>query len=175
MLSPEIKIKLHRLARKTLENFVLAKQVPDFEVKDPELQEFCGAFVTLKIKKQLRGCIGLVVGDQPLWKTVRDMTVASASSDHRFVPVVKDEVPLIDIQISVMSPLKKIEDTSQVEVGKHGLVIRMGLHMGLLLPQVASENNWDRCEFLEHTCLKAGVDPRELKNCEIYVFTAEVF
>jgi AmmeMemoRadiSam system protein A len=117
------------------------------------------------------------VGRGPLWQTIRKMAVEAALHDPRFSPVGISELKDIDIEISVLSPFEKITDLNMIEVGKHGLFIRNGFYQGLLLPQVATEYNWSRNEFLEHTCMKAGLDRfcfRE-KNCEIFIFSATVF
>ena len=134
-----------------------------------------GAFVTLRKQERLRGCIGHVRGDQPLYATVRECAVAAALSDPRFPPVVPEEIPLIHIEISVLSE-PQVVAPEQVEVGKHGLFISQGRQRGLLLPQVAVEWHWGREKFLEETCMKAGL-PADAwrRGAKIEAFTAEVF
>jgi uncharacterized protein len=134
-----------------------------------------GAFVTLREQGQLRGCIGHVRGNVPLYQTVRECAVAAALSDPRFPPVTLEEIPLIHIEISVLSE-PRIVAPEQVEPGKHGLLISQGRQRGLLLPQVAVEWDWDREKFLEETCIKAGLPGDAWQHgATIETFTAEVF
>lgn len=146
-------------------------------IKNPSLIEKCGAFVTLHSNGELRGCIGYIEGIIPLFETVQEVAVKAALEDPRFEPVTVDELDNIDLEISVLSPLKKIKDVNKIEVGKHGLVIKRGYSRGLLLPQVAVEYNWDREAFLSHTCRKAGIGADQWKDqaTEIYIFSAEIF
>lgn len=136
-----------------------------------------GVFVTLRKNEELRGCIGYVEGYKPLYESIPEMSEAAATRDPRFDPVKEDEIEEISLEISLLSPLERIESPEQVEVGKHGIVIKKGANKGLLLPQVATENNWDSKTFLEHTCLKANLLSGSWKDeeTEIYVFSAEVF
>ena len=149
----------------------------DFDIDDPVLNTKCGAFVTIHNQGNLRGCIGNIVAETPLWKTVRNMAVEASVRDPRFPPVSADELDSIDIEISALSPLWKIGDLNEIEVGKHGILIKKGFNQGLLLPQVATEYNFNRSQFLEHTCMKAGLagDCYKSKDCEIYIFSATVF
>jgi uncharacterized protein len=141
------------------------------------LQEEFGAFVTLKIRERLRGCIGHLVGDKPIYLTVAEMARAAAFQDPRFPPLKLAEYDMLDIEISILSPLTPCPDSEQVEVGRHGLLIRKGGNSGLLLPQVATEWNWDRKTFLEHTCQKAGLPSNAWKEpgSQLFWFEAEVF
>ncbi|MCL5005753.1 MAG: AmmeMemoRadiSam system protein A [Acidobacteria bacterium] len=134
-----------------------------------------GAFVTLRKQERLRGCIGHVRGDQPLYQTVRECAVAAALSDPRFPSVLPEEIPLIHIEISVLSELQVVAP-EQVEVGKHGLFISQGRRRGLLLPQVPLEWHWDREKFLEETCMKAGLPADAWRHgATIEAFAAQVF
>ena len=164
-------------ARKTLEAVAAGDPAPDFSTPLESLKTRCGAFVTLRNKGELRGCIGYIRGIAPLLKTVVEMAEAAALRDPRFEPVRQQEVPDVDIEISVLSPLEKCTDLDAIEVGRHGLLIEKGFHSGLLLPQVAVEYEWDRRTFLEQTCLKAGLPTEAYKDkeTEISVFYAEVF
>jgi AmmeMemoRadiSam system protein A len=141
------------------------------------LREKFGAFVCLKRMGQLRGCIGHIVGDQPLYTTIYEMAQAAAFGDPRFRPLAEPELDELDIEISILSPLDKVPDPALVEPGRHGLLIRRGRHQGLLLPQVATEWNWNREQLLRQTCCKAGLpdDAWEQPGTEIYWFEAEVF
>jgi len=140
-------------------------------------EEKKGAFVTIKSHDNLRGCIGQIRGYQPLNKTIAEMAVAAAFEDPRFPVLTADEFVSLEFEISVLSPLKRVNDINEIEIGKHGLLIKMDMHSGLLLPQVASENHWSVIEFLEQTCLKAGLPMKSYfdKQVEIYKFTAEIF
>ncbi len=136
-----------------------------------------GAFVTLKIHGNLRGCIGQIRGYQPLYQTIADMAVGAAFEDPRFPPLTKEEFEQLEYEISILSPLERVHDISEIEIGRDGLMIKLDLHSGLLLPQVATEHGWDVIEFLEQTCLKAGLPKNSYKdkNAEIYKFSAEIF
>jgi AmmeMemoRadiSam system protein A len=149
---------------------------PPPELPD-ELQARCGAFVTLHCDGRLRGCIGLITSDQPLAATVTEMAEAAATRDPRFSVVTPEEAARCDIEISVMTPLRIVGSPDEVEVGRHGLVVSRGYYRGLLLPQVATEQHWDRKTFLDHTCIKAGLPPNAWKDphTTIEVFEAEVF
>jgi len=134
-----------------------------------------GAFTTLTLQGQLRGCVGYVFAVKPLFETVAETAVAAAFNDFRFTPVTAQEAPRLRLEISVLSPLQEI-DADDVVVGKHGLVITLGARRGLLLPQVAVEHGWDRKTFLEQTCHKAGLPADAyLEGARIEAFTAEVF
>jgi len=143
----------------------------------PVLKEKRGAFVTLKKKGQLRGCIGYIQAVKPLGQTVDEMARAAAFNDPRFPPVTKDELPHLSFEISVLTPLKEIEHVDEIKVGVHGIYIVKGFHSGLLLPQVATEYGWDRKTFLEHTCYKAGLSPQawQDQDTRIYIFSADIF
>ena len=141
------------------------------------LLEKRGAFVTLKLGGRLRGCIGMVEPRKPLQDTVAEMARAAAMSDPRFMPVAAEEVASLDIEISVLTPLRRIHSHDEIVVGTHGLVVERGPHRGLLLPQVATEAGWDMETFLGCTCEKAGL-PRNAwrdPDTKIFVFSAQVF
>ena len=143
----------------------------------PGLEEPGGAFVTLKRSGRLRGCIGTIEARAPVRVTVHEMAIAAARRDSRFAPVGPDEVEDLTIEISVLSPLERIHDPEEIEVGRHGLYVVKGAWTGLLLPQVPGEYGWDREEFLERTCVKAGLPSSawQEEGTEIYRFEAEVF
>ena len=123
-----------------------------------------GAFVTLKERGELRGCIGYISPVKPLYLTVRDVAAAAALEDSRFRPVELRELPQLEFEVSVLSPLRRVTDIKQIKVGEHGLVMRKGDREGLLLPQVPVEQHWDRATFLEQTCVKAGLPPGRLEG-----------
>jgi uncharacterized protein len=142
-----------------------------------KLREHLGAFVTLKIDGNLRGCIGNVQGSGALYRTVWDMARSAAFRDPRFPPLSEDEFKRIEYEISILSPIEPCPDPELVEVGRHGLIISQGGRSGLLLPQVPVEWSWDRKTFLAQTCYKAGL-PRDAwkePNTDIFWFEAEVF
>jgi len=136
-----------------------------------------GAFVTLTEHGDLRGCIGFVSASKPLYQTVRDVAWMAALKDTRFRPVAASELRELEYEISVLSPLRRVRDIKEIRVGQHGLLIHRRGSEGLLLPQVASEEKWDRTTFLEQTCRKAGLPPHAWQDAEsdIFRFTALVF
>ena len=137
----------------------------------------CGAFVTLHEESNLRGCIGYVIPIKPLYETVKDVAVSSAFQDPRFPPLRRDEFDRIEIEISALSPLRRISDISEIKIGTHGIMMKRGFSSGLLLPQVATEQNWDLETFLTNTCYKAGLngDCWKKRDTEIEIFSAIVF
>jgi AmmeMemoRadiSam system protein A len=136
-----------------------------------------GCFVTIRQNGQLRGCIGNFQSELPLFKEVAQMAQASASKDPRFYPLKEVDLDNFSLEISVLSPLQKIEDIEEIEVGKHGIYIEKSFYRGVLLPQVATEHHWDSKTFLKQTCVKAGLptDAWEANDADIYVFSAQVF
>ncbi|MBU1887886.1 MAG: AmmeMemoRadiSam system protein A [Candidatus Omnitrophica bacterium] len=176
-LSKEEKQKLLQIAKASVAEAVTGKKQAKIEVTEKRLKENCGAFVTLKKQGQLRGCIGYIIAVKPLYETVKDVARSAAINDYRFSPVTEEELDSIDIEISALTPLKRISDINEIEVGKHGLYMKQGFSSGLLLPQVATEYNWDRKTFLDQTCRKAGLSINAWQDpaTEIYTFSAEVF
>lgn len=142
-----------------------------------------GVFVTLKKHGQLRGCLGRFDPNGiPLENLVAIMAVESATHDYRFSPIQADELAEVDIQISVLTPLQRVNDVNEIIIGKHGLQVRGFTHTGImrsgtLLPQVAKEHQWDVETFLKSTCQKAGLAPDawKEKDTEIYIYSAEIF
>jgi len=176
-LSPQERDYLLRLARYSIAQ-ELGLDYPEPEpLSTPDLERKSGAFVTLKIGPNLRGCIGYIEALKPLARTVREMAKAAAFQDPRFPPLSREEFPRIRIEISVLGPLQPVGDPEQIQVGRHGLVIERGMNRGLLLPQVATEYHWDRWQFLEQTCRKAMLPPDAWRQegTRIFMFTAEVF
>ena len=136
-----------------------------------------GAFVTLNKSENLRGCIGYTSPVKPLCETVRDVAISAALKDPRFPAVTPGELDELSYEISVLSPFRKVIDLNQIKIGTHGLLIKFGRSEGLLLPQVATDNNWDRETFLASTCRKAGLPMDTWKDPEadIFMFSAFVF
>lgn len=179
-LTDEEKRWLHELVKLSILQGFRArggKPAPPPAPPTTKLTEHLGAFVTLKIGKNLRGCIGNVAGERPLHETVAEMARHAAFKDTRFSPLSLEEFEELDIEISILGPLQRCPDPREIEVGRHGLVLRRGGYSGLLLPQVPLEWGWNREQFLEHTCRKAGMEPGcwQDPETEIFWFEAEVF
>jgi len=176
MLNNAQKDRLLWIARKTLADYLAGGKEPELKETDADLIQLCGAFVTLSTSGRLRGCIGYIQAVLPLYQTISKMAIEAATGDPRFPEVTAKELNNINIEISVLTPLKLINNINEVEVGKHGLLIEKGFYFGLLLPQVAIENKWDKYQFLDQTCIKAGLDPGDWKeDAKIYIFSAQVF
>jgi AmmeMemoRadiSam system protein A len=166
---------LLRMAREALVTYLNFAELPEVLEPSEALLQHCGAFVTLRKGKNLRGCIGVTEAYKPLYITVRECAVWAALHDPRFPPVTKKEVDGLNLEISVLSPLFDIAPEN-IEVGKHGLFISRESFRGLLLPQVAVEWNWDREKFLEETCRKAGLPPDAWRQgARVQAFTAQIF
>jgi AmmeMemoRadiSam system protein A len=166
---------LLRMARDALVEYLNFAEIPEAPEPAEALRQRCGAFVTLRKGTNLRGCIGFIEANKPLYITVRECAVCAALHDPRFPPVMKKEVSGLNLEISVLSPLSDIAPES-IEVGRHGLLISRGAQRGLLLPQVAVQWKWDREQFLEETCRKAGLPPDAWREgARIQAFTAQVF
>jgi len=177
-LQPGEKDALMKIAKQSL--FYAVKERKKFQCSSggmERLDQDRGAFVTLKKHGELRGCIGYVAPMKPLCLTVRDVAIAAALEDPRFRPVEFRELPELEYEISVLSPLRRVTDIKQIKVGEHGLVMRRGDREGLLLPQVPVEQHWDRTTFLEQTCIKANLPANAWKDedTDIFMFTALVF
>lgn len=165
----------------------IAKQSIELAVneKDPQIPNECpevfrmpsGAFVTIHKFGELRGCIGYIEATRPLIDTIVEAASHAAMNDPRFMPVSIDELEDLELEISILSPLKEITDVNEIEVGTHGIMMEQGSNRGLLLPQVPAEYNWDRDTFLSQTARKAGLpyDAWKKGNTKISIFTAEIF
>jgi uncharacterized protein len=168
---------LLKLARATLEAYFARESTPVCPQPSAALLERKGAFVSLHRGDELRGCIGQLFPDRELYKIVQHCALSAALEDTRFIAVEREELDALCIEISVLTPFNRIRSIEEVEVGRHGLYIVRGGFRGLLLPQVATQYNWDRNTFLEHTCLKSGLpqsawqDPKTI----IHTFEADVF
>jgi len=178
ILDPQEENELLRIARATVESYVRNGILPAVETPAGNLQRPLGAFVTLKEKGQLRGCIGRFEASDPLYKIVQQMAVAAATQDPRFKPVSSQELDLLEYEISVLSPLRKISSPDEIVIGKHGVTVSEGFHHGVFLPQVATETGWSKEQFLSELCSqKAGLPGDCWKDPKVHwqVFTAEVF
>ncbi len=175
-MSNDEKSKLLAIARESITRHVKGEHVPVPDVKEENLLKHVGCFVTIKSEEKLRGCLGQFTSDKPLYMLVREMAVAAATRDPRFYPMRSDDLDNFSVEISVLSPLKKIDSVDEIQIGKHGLYIEKNFYRGVLLPQVAVEYGWDRNTFLSQTCLKAGLGKDEwMDEADIYIFSADVF
>jgi AmmeMemoRadiSam system protein A len=175
-LTPEDERLCLRLAREALEHYFKSGEKLRSPVKSGPLKEKRGAFVTLTVEGELRGCIGYPLPVKPLDETVIEMALAAATQDPRFEPLEADELKRIKIEISVLGLPETVSDPGQVRVGCHGIIVTKGSRKGLLLPQVPLEYGWDRETYLCHGCLKAGLPAEEWKRgVKLEVFTAQVF
>jgi AmmeMemoRadiSam system protein A len=177
-LKAKERIILLEIARRAIEGYVRTGKTPGVEPREEKaLNVRSGCFVTIKQGGQLRGCIGNFQSEHPLFQDVAQMAVASATKDPRFYPIKMEDLNNFTLEISVLSPLTKIENFEEIEVGKHGIYLEKGYYRGVLLPQVAVEHGWDRETFLRQTCLKAGLpgDSWKAEDAEIYIFSAQIF
>jgi AmmeMemoRadiSam system protein A len=177
-LSDPEKSELLALARKSVEYAIQKGEVYEPPASSSAaLNQERGAFVTLTEAGALRGCIGYTSAIMPLYITVRDTATHAALHDRRFSPVTASELPRLEYEVSVLSPLRRVTDVQQIRIGEHGLLMKNGDNEGLLLPQVPVEQKWDRQTFLEQTCRKAQMDSGCWKDedTDIFSFTAVVF
>lgn len=177
LLNFEERVFLLNLARQVIKNTANGLNYKSQDYFSNILSNKLGVFVTLHKDNDLRGCIGYVEGVKPLQDAVIDMAKSAAFNDPRFAPVSADEVDDLEIEISVLSPLTEIERIDEIEIGKHGLVVEQGFFKGLLLPQVATENNWNREDLVKNTCRKAGLSTDAWKDDDtrMLIFSAEIF
>ncbi len=176
-LTREEKEYLIKIAKEAVYNKIRGRDYTPPPPPTKKLAEPSGVFVTLKHNGRLRGCIGYVIPIKPLYIATAQVAGDAAVNDPRFSPVTPEEFDHLEFEISVLTPLEPVKDIEEIEVGKHGLLIRSGYYQGVLLPQVPVEYGWDRYEFLDNTCLKAGLQPGCWKEpgVEIYKFSAYVF
>jgi AmmeMemoRadiSam system protein A len=176
LLHDEQKNFLLALARDSISAAVTGGKPVKIATEDPVLRAKRGAFVTLSSHGQLRGCIGYPLPYKPLAEAVAEMAVAAATQDYRFPPVEASELSGLEIEISVLTLPRPVQDARDIVVGRHGIIISKGSRKGLLLPQVPVEYGWDRETYLRHGCLKAGLPENEWKKgVTIEVFEAQVF
>jgi len=175
-LSADQRRALLGVARRAVESSVGVEASAEAPTDDVDFPGH-GAFVTLHRRGQLRGCIGTFSTSPSIVGTIREMAAAAALRDPRFNAVSETELDQIDLEISLLTPLEEVADPADIEVGRHGICIEKGFQRGVLLPQVAVENRWDRETFLDQTCLKAGLPAATWRSGEarIEVFSAVVF
>jgi AmmeMemoRadiSam system protein A len=167
---------LLQLARQAIAAYIAGLPLPSTDLLKLD-QVHAGVFVSLHSGEQLRGCIGYVEGARPLPEAVRETAISAASRDPRFEPLAAEELAQVEIEISVLSTLRKIASPAEIILGQHGVMVRLGHHQGLLLPQVSLHHEWDVEAFLTHVCQKAGLSAEAWKDpdADIFVFEAEVF
>ncbi|MFC2086574.1 AmmeMemoRadiSam system protein B [Bacteroidota bacterium] len=178
MLTPEEKTILLKLARQAIDNWLKYESLPSVDMNEltVNLKTPCGVFVTLHKYGQLRGCIGRFMATDPLYKVVQEMAVSAAFHDYRFTPVHMDEMKDIEVEISVLTPLKKINNIDEFELGKHGIYMVKGDRSGTFLPQVAQNTDWCAEEFLGYCARdKAGIGWNGWKDAQLYIYEAFVF
>ncbi len=164
---------LKAIARRSLEDAFHGR---DTDVSDEEKLEFdrkYGVFVTLKVNENLRGCIGRLDHEWPVWRKVPELARAAAFEDNRFEPLSPNEMEKLDIEVTLLDEPVDVNDLSEVVIGRDGLIVEKGYRRGLLLPQVATEYGWNVEEFLSHTCLKAGLDANEWKRGGVRIYRFE--
>lgn len=176
MLSNDEKQELLRIAREAVSNAVQGKTEFRRKLVKKEYQP-SGVFVTLRIEGELRGCIGYIESENPLEDVIAEVAIKAATADPRFTPMTHEEIERASIEISILSPLHRIAGVEEIAIGVHGIVVSVGAHRGLLLPQVAVEHNLDKQAFLEAAMRKTGLPSGiwNLPEVELSVFTAEVF
>ncbi len=178
MLNDYQRKRLLQIARESITSYVRDGKKKGFRESDPILNKPMGAFVTLHESGSLRGCIGNMVGRGALYETVADMAIEAATGDPRFKRLSPGEIDKIRIEISVLSPLQRVNNADEIKIPGHGVIVRQALRSGVYLPQVATETGWNKEEFLTSLCAhKAGLSPDAWKDpaTELYIFTAEVF
>jgi AmmeMemoRadiSam system protein A len=176
VLNSEQKSFLLDLARRTISSYLDKGGSLKEESDDPLLLKKRGAFVTLKVDNELRGCIGYPLPHKSLLETIINCAIAAASQDFRFASIKKEELSRLKIEISVLTLPRKVRDVSEIKIGEHGIILSKGPHKGLLLPQVPVEWDWDLETYLNHGCLKAGLAENEWKKgATIEIFSAQVF
>jgi len=177
-LSDEDKKTLFHIARESIRAALKREPMPEFNIENKILQEKRGVFVTLTNRGRLRGCIGRFDASLPLFQIVASMAAAAAVEDTRFMfnPVTLGELDALDVKISILSPLKKVESIDEIEIGRHGIWIKQGHRHGTYLPEVATEQGWNKEEFLSHCCAeKAGLPADAWKTgAEIYIYASQI-
>lgn len=177
LFSQNEKIAIIKICRSALVNLFKSPNNIKIEIAEvtPILKQPYGAFVTLYKNGQLRGCIGRFSTEEPLYKTLKEMTRSSALNDYRFNPVEMNEVDQLEIEVSVLTPLERIWTIDDFTLGKHGIYIKKGMHTGTFLPQVAKTTNWNIDEFLGHCSRdKAGIGWHGWKDAELFRYEAIV-
>jgi uncharacterized protein len=167
---------LLKIARSAVDSYLAGRAPRLPEVTDGALAAVFGVFVSLHQGVELRGCIGNIHTASPLYRSVAECAIAAAVGDPRFMPLMAAELPDVEFEISVLSPLQRLRNLEEIEIGKHGLLVSKRNYRGLLLPQVASTYGWNQERFLQETCKKAGLKPDDWReDANIELFSALVF
>ncbi|MFO7577084.1 MAG: AmmeMemoRadiSam system protein A [Pelovirga sp.] len=176
MLSDTAAAVLLQIAREAIAHALKGEPYTPPPREEKSLNERLGCFVTLKLDGRLRGCIGNFQTRRPLFQETAAMAVAAATQDPRFPPLSAQELSRCQLEVTVLSPLEKISSPAQIRVGEHGIYLENGLHRGVLLPQVATEQGWDTETFLRQTCIKAGLAEQmwQAPDTEIYRFSGQI-
>lgn len=171
---------LIKVAKDIIENKVKLDGYVFHQIPEAD-KEICkktgGVFVTIKKNGTLRGCVGQIISHRSIIDNVRDMAIQAAFNDSRFNPITEKELPYLEYEITILHPPILIKDKAEIEIGKHGLIIEADTHRGLLLPQVATDHNWNVDTFLSHTCIKAGLPAdawARQAGLKVYIFEGEV-
>jgi len=175
VLSTADKKELLKYARETIDQYFETRTVPLPGNINPDLKIKRGAFVTLKKHSKLRGCIGHMAEDTPLSTIIGAMALQAAFNDRRFNPLSHDELPEVEIEISVLTPFTKIKNADDIQLGLDGVIVKKGGRQAVFLPQVATETGWSKEMFLDQLCYKAGLDAGDWKSSELFTFQADVF
>jgi AmmeMemoRadiSam system protein A len=178
MLSKMEKLEILGLARKSMAGYIENGIILKYKTADMYIKQHAGAFVTIHKDGRLRGCIGMIESNQPLYETIIEMSIEASTGDPRFEPVKTGELNDIEIEVSVLSHPQKISSLDEIILGRHGVIVRRGRLSGVFLPQVATETGWSKQEFMRNLCEgKAGLpeDSYLDKGTDVYIFEAEVF
>lgn len=169
---------LINVAKRTIENHLNNPDYPHtiFQIPEVDKNKTGGVFVTIKKNGNLRGCIGKIISHQNIVATIQEMALQAAFHDPRFPPVTKEELGDLEYEVTILQPPTPVTEFSEIEIGKHGLIIENGFNRGLLLPQVATEYGWGVMDFVKQTCLKAGLDQYayQRRDTHLLKFEAEV-
>ncbi len=167
---------LLKIARDSVQLYLLGQEPRVPHIAPGVLTEPHGLFVSIHKNGQLRGCIGNVEPTEPLFRSAAQCAIAASVNDPRFLPLTPDELLEAEFEISVLSGMQQVQNVSEIEVGKHGLLISKSRSRGLLLPQVAATYGWDRERFLDETCKKAGLRAGDWREgAIIHRFSASIF
>jgi MEMO1 family protein len=169
------KASLLKLARRTIEQYLTSETLPLPRNLSPLMNSKRGAFVTLTKHGELRGCVGSMTDNIPLYNVVGKMALQAAFNDNRFHPLEYNELAQTDIEISVLTPPVKIKNTSEIVLGRDGVIIKKGGKQAVFLPQVAKEQGWSKEQFLTQLCYKAGLEALDIETSTLFTFRAEVF
>jgi AmmeMemoRadiSam system protein A len=174
-LSEQGQRTLLAIARESVRSYLSGEVLELPTLESVELLELRAVFVSIHQGEALRGCVGNLNPNYPLYQSTLECAISAAVSDPRFESLTLPELQDVSFEVSVLSPVRQIQEIDEIEVGKHGLLVVKGQSRGLLLPQVADQFGWDRKRFLAETCRKAGLSANDWSEAAVYTFTADVF